>query len=65
MCWNSTWNSLVVDNRVIPSENRILACFWTLRLESSSHGGWSLNNKTNDGSHCVLFTWALKPSPVT
>ena len=49
MCRNSTWNSLVVDNRVIPGENRILAGFWTLPLESSSHGGWSLNNKTNDG----------------
>ena len=64
MCWNSTWNSLVLDNRVIPGENRILAGFWTLPLESSSHDGWSLNNNTNDGGHCVLFTWALKPSAV-
>ena len=65
MCRNSTWNSLVVDNRVIPGENRILAGFWALLSESSSYGGWFLNNMNNDGGHCVLSTWALKPSTVT
>ena len=65
MCRSSTWNSLALDNSVTLGENRILVGFWTLPLESSSHGGWSLNNKTNDGGHSVLFTWALTPSAVT
>ena len=56
---------LVVVSSVIPSENQILVDFWRLLLESLSHVGWSLNNKTNDGSHSVLSTWALTPSDVT